>query len=74
MGSDIALVVGMLFGFLSFPALVSAFAGGRPMRTAVSLMVVGGVLMAYAAFTSPSGYRADEIPHVVLRVIAHLTR
>ena len=74
MNSDIALVVGLCFAILSIPALISAFSSGRPLRRAIALIAFGGVLIIYAAVTSPLGYRAEDIPEVVLRVIAHFIR
>ncbi len=74
MNSDIALVVGLCFVILSVPALISAFSAGQPLRRATAFVTLGGALITYAAVTSPLGYRAEDIPEVVLRVIAHFIR
>ena len=74
MDSDISLVVGLLFVILSIPALISAFSSGQPLRRATAFVTLGGALIVYAAVSSPVGYRASDIPEVVLRVIAQLIR
>lgn len=71
---DIALVVGMILAFLSVPALISAFSSDRPARGALLLAMAGGALILVALFGSPSGYRAGELPQVVMRVIAAAIR
>ena len=74
MGSDTTLVVGLFFVILSIPALISAFSSGQPLRRATAFIALGGALIAYAAATNPVGYRAEDVPEVVLRVIAHFIR
>ena len=74
MGSDITLVVGLFFVILSIPALISAFSSGQPLRRATAFIALGSALIAYAAVTNPVGYRAEDVPEVVMRVIAHFIR
>ena len=74
MGSDIALVVGLICVILSIPALISAFSSGQPLRRATVFVTLGGALIVYAVVSSPTGYRASDVPEVVLRVIAQLIR
>lgn len=74
MGSDIALVVGVLFMFLAVPALISAFSRSEPPLAATTWACLGGGLIVYAAASSPQGYRLDELPEVGLRVIAYFIR
>ena len=74
MGSDSALVLGILSLILMVPSAISAFAGSRSMRRPALYFAVGGALIAYASVTSAVGYRAEDIPEVVLRVIAYFIR
>lgn len=71
---DIALVVGMVLAFLSLPALISAFSSDRSPRTALVLAATGGALILFATLANPVGYRAGDLPQVILRVIAAAIR
>lgn len=74
MTADIALVLGIVMILLMFPAAVSAFSSDRSQGTTAFLGVVGGGLILFAMATNPAGYRAGDLPQVVMRVITSLTR
>ena len=46
----------------------------RVLRRATVFVTLGGALIVYAVVSSPTGYRASDVPEVVLRVIAQLIR
>ena len=72
MNSDFLLFLGVIVGTMAFPALVSAFSGGRSVKFSIGLLVAGGVLIVAASVTHPGGYAVSDVPNVFLRVIANL--
>lgn len=74
MGTDLPFVTGIVMLFLSVPALIAAFSGGRSYGASIALSVTGAALILYAVAASPIGYRAEDIPYAVLRVIAGIVR
>ena len=70
MDSDLFMVVGIVVAVMAVPAVLSAFSAGRPPRAAAVAVVVGGALIVAAVASHPGGYRADEIPSVVERVVS----
>jgi len=70
MTSDLALIFGLLFLLLMFPAAVSDYAADRPPRRAAALFVLGGGLILLAVALSPTGYQVGDIPDVIMRVVA----
>jgi hypothetical protein len=61
MDTDLMLVVGIVLGVLSVPALISAFSEGRPPRAASIIVLVAGTLVVLALSQRPSGYTFDEV-------------
>jgi hypothetical protein len=72
MSIDQILVIAIIICALSLPSLLAAYADGRPPRAGSIMVLIGGVLLAYALTQKPGGYRFDEIPHVFLREIANI--
>ena len=70
MEPDIALVLGIVIGALSIPSILSALSDSRaPRASAVTILIAGGLVL-YAMQTKPGGYELDQIPDVVVNVIA----
>ncbi len=69
MDTDLVLVIGVVLGVLAVPALVAAFADGRPPRSAAILVMVAAALIVLAIHNRPAGYRFDELPDAFVRVI-----
>ena len=69
MDNDLILVMGILAGVLSIPALLAAFSESRPPRIGAVLVLISGVLLAVALTQKGGGYRIDEIPDIILSVI-----
>jgi hypothetical protein len=74
MDSDLILVSGFLMILLSFPAMISAFAADRSLLGAIVLAAMGGAMIVAAFVLSPGGYRPEEIPYVLLGVLARFIR
>lgn len=69
MDGELLLVLGLAIAVLSLPALISAFSSGRPPRGAVVAAVVGGGLILLSTIVQPGGYRAEDLPQIVARVL-----
>lgn len=72
MDPDLALVTGLLLGWLAIPSMVSAFSDSRPPRASAVLFVIGGGLAIYALQAHPDGYGWADIPEAFVRVAAWL--
>lgn len=70
MDYDLFLVIGLIVAVFSVPAVVSAISDNRTPRIAAIVMIAGGALVAYAANEKPGGYSIDQVPEVIVRVIA----
>lgn len=72
MDSDLLLVIGLIVAVFAIPAIVSAFADGRPPRAAAVAVVIGGALVLSALVIRPGGYTPAQIPEAILRVVARV--
>ncbi|MFD1194839.1 hypothetical protein ACFQ3C_09175 [Seohaeicola saemankumensis] len=70
MDTDLALVIGLFVLCFSAPSIVSAISDGRAPRIAMVTLLIGGGLTLFALTQKPGGYRIDDIPGVVIKVIA----
>lgn len=70
MDPDLAFVIGLIVGVFSIPAIVSAISEHRAPRVAAIAVIISGGLMAWAIMHKPSGYRVDQIPDVIVKVVA----
>ncbi len=70
MDYDLYLVIGLIVAVFSVPAVVSAISDNRTPRVAAIALIAGGALVAYAASQKPGGYSIDQVPDVVVKVIA----
>ncbi|MDJ0822868.1 MAG: hypothetical protein QNJ09_13795 [Paracoccaceae bacterium] len=69
MDPDTTLVIGMALAVLAIPAIVSAFSDGRTPRVAAITLIAAGGLMVYAISNKEGGYRMQDVPKVIYRVI-----
>ena len=69
MDSDLALVIGIVVTILALPAIISAVSDGRAPRAAAIAVLVGGGLIVFAVTSHPGGYRMDDLPEVLYRVV-----
>ena len=70
MDHDLILTVGLAFAVLAFPALLSGWAEGRLPRLGLALLALSAGLLTFAVLRHPTGYALQDLPYVVLRVLA----
>ncbi len=74
MDTDLALVLGLIIAALSIPSILSALSDRRaPRASAITVLIAGG-LIVFAVQGKPGGYRMDQLPSVVVDVIARYIR
>ncbi|WP_278922861.1 MULTISPECIES: hypothetical protein [Pseudophaeobacter] len=69
MDSDLALILGIILGGLSIPAILSNLSENRPPRSSAFLLLSGAGLIVYAVLSHPGGYRIEQIPDVFFSVL-----
>ncbi|MDC0739178.1 hypothetical protein N6L24_12895 [Cognatishimia sp. SS12] len=74
MHADTFLTIGLFLAIFSVPAYLSALADGRPLRAASLCMILAGGSIVWALSSKPGGYRAQEIPTVVIEQIAKVVK
>ena len=72
MDPDILLVLGVIFGGLSIPSLVSAYSEGHPPRASLLMILLAAALLLAAIKTQPGGYTLDDVPQAFVRVFGQL--
>ncbi|GGE06843.1 hypothetical protein SAMN05421774_102675 [Gemmobacter megaterium] len=72
MNSDLMLVVGLIVGVLTIPALLNAWTEGRPPRAAAIMVMIAIGLVVMAVRLAPGGYALDDLPDVFFRVVGRL--
>ncbi len=70
--ADVLFVIGLVVAGMSLPAMISAFSKSEPPRVAAVAAVIGGALVVAAITMHPGGYRAQDIPAVVGRVLSQV--
>ncbi|RFP87013.1 hypothetical protein DZK27_13120 [Rhodobacteraceae bacterium 63075] len=73
MDHDLFLTIGLIVAVFSVPSVISAISDGRTPRVAAIVLVVSGGLVAYAVTQKPGGYSMDQVPNVIVNVIARFT-
>lgn len=68
------MVIGVVVGILTVPALFSAVIDGRPPRAGAILALIAGVLIAVAVSQRPGGYAISEVPDAFYRVFGRYLR
>lgn len=74
MNYDLILVLGIVIGVLTIPAILSAFLDGGAPRVAAVAAVVSGGMIVYALYNAPGGYAFADLPEVFTRVVAQFVR
>ena len=70
MDYDLYLVIGLVIAVFSVPAVVSALSDNRTPRAAAIVLIISGGLVAWAAASKHAGYTLDQIPNVIINVVA----
>lgn len=74
MTPDLILVIGIVLGVFSVPAIVSAISDRRPPRVAALVLIAAGCLVVWAIQKKPGGYSLNDVPQAFVRVIAQVIR
>ncbi|WP_324751919.1 hypothetical protein [Roseovarius sp. Pro17] len=74
MTSDQILVLGVVLGIFSIPAIVSALSERRPPRVAALVLITAGCLVIWAVQKKPSGYSLTDVPKAFVRVVGQFTQ
>lgn len=69
MDTDLIFVVGVLFGLLAIPAIISAFVDGRVPRAPALIIMLAALMVGYAVQSRPAAYTFDTAPDVLMRVL-----
>lgn len=66
------LVIGIILGVLSIPAMLNAYSDGRAPRLASITVLIAGILIFVAVYTHRPAYTPAELPDVFSRVFRQL--
>lgn len=70
MDNDLVLVVGIILAVLSIPSILSAISDRRaPRASAITVLIAGGLIL-FAVQGKPGGYSLEQMPDVVMNLIA----
>ncbi|UWQ78642.1 hypothetical protein K3725_15200 [Leisingera sp. S132] len=72
MQTDLALVLGLVIGGFTVPAVLAGLSERRPPRASLLPILAAIALVTYAVMMNPGGYSVEEIPDVFSRVAAQL--
>ncbi len=70
MDADLALVIGIVLGVFSVPAMMATTRRGRLSISPVLVAAIALGLVVYAFNRHPGGYGFEDLPRVFSRVIA----
>jgi hypothetical protein len=70
MDYDLALVIGMVLGVFSVPAVVSSLSDGHVTRVAAITIIAAWALIVWSVTGKPGGYRIDQVPDVFAKIVA----
>jgi len=74
MSTDLALVIGIMVGVMTVPAILSAILDGSAPRIAAFSAIVAGALIVYAVYNKPGGYAFGDLPDVFTTVFSQFIR
>lgn len=70
MDPDLILVIGIVLGVFSVPAILSAISEGRTPRVAAFTIISSGALVLWAISAHPEGYKLEDVPGAFVRIVA----
>jgi len=71
---DLFLVIGLVVGALSIPAVISAFSESRPPRAAAIMIMISAGMILVAVLLKPGGYTFGEVPDAFAGVVRDVFR
>lgn len=74
MDYDLILVLGIVIGVLTIPAILSAILDGGAPRVATVAAVISGGMIIFSLYNSPGGYAFADLPDVFAGVVADFIR
>jgi hypothetical protein len=74
MNTDLALVIGIMVGVMTVPAILSAIIDNSAPRIAAFSAIVSGALLVYAVYNKPGGYAISDLPDVFTTVFSQFIR
>jgi formate-dependent nitrite reductase membrane component NrfD len=72
MDTDLILTIGIVLLVLSVPSLLAAWAESRAPRMGAVLLVVACGMIFAALWVRPGGYAFNDVPGVMIGVVARL--
>ena len=72
MNLDYILVGGLILGVFSIPAMLAAWADGRPFLPRLGVFVLGVLMVEFCYFSDPSNYAPSEWMDAAMRVAASI--
>jgi formate-dependent nitrite reductase membrane component NrfD len=72
MDTDLVLTLGILLLIMTVPSLLAAWVEGRAPRIGALMLLASSSMIVTALVARPSGYRFEEIPQVMLGVVARV--
>jgi hypothetical protein len=70
--TDLILTLGIVFMILALPSLLSAWVEGVTPRVGAVMLIAGLGMIITAVVSHPTGYRFNEIPGVMVGVVARM--
>jgi formate-dependent nitrite reductase membrane component NrfD len=67
---DLVLTVGIILLVLAIPSLLSAWVESRAPRLGSIMAIAALGMIVYALITKPGGYAFNQVPGVMVKVIA----
>ncbi len=67
---DLVLTAGIILLVLAIPSLLSAWVEGRAPRLGSVMTIAALGMIVYALVTRPGGYAFNEVPGVMVKVVA----
>ena len=72
MDTDLVLTIGIVLFVLSLPSMLAAWVEGRPSRLGAIMLVVAAGMVIAALWVKPGGYAFNQVPGVMIGVVARL--
>ncbi len=72
MDTDLVLTLGILLLVLTLPSLLSAWVEGRAPRVGAIMLIASMAMIMSALLSRPGGYAINDIPGVMVGVVARV--
>lgn len=72
MDTDLVLTLGIVLLALSLPSLLGGWVEGKLSRFGVSLVALATAMIGWATLSRPESYAFQDIPDVILGVVARV--